>query len=327
MDTFRPALMALIMFSLSMHASADTFRVRSLKTLDIDYAKPEAQSVELGYNDALAVLFKDKALFLRAIEVEIKIPQEMIAWRNSMAYGVYNLIKPLPESTVIDYQGERLDVQTLPSRLTFVLQIPLIAQHGLKEGPYSSLVPSIHKPLSGPLLFRLFPVMKGLPDNIESLTFPVKVKPLLTDEGGFLLDVAFPSPDKLPVTVRIDEKPYDQFTGMHILGTGTHHLSIVSEHYRNEVRVFTIEQGKITRLAVPLKDTAPRLLLTAPENARILIDGQPVSQTREPIIMESGEHTILFQIGDYEIARTIDVEKGKDYTVSMLIDIQITESY
>jgi len=326
MKKVRVILTGILLFYGMSALSADTFRVRSLTLAAVDSQKAEAQPVELGYNDAIAITFPKNITFLKGVEIEIKIPQDILAYRNSMAYGVYRQIQPAPTEKTIDYQGEQITLQSLPSRLSFVLQIPLQKTHGLKTGPYSTVLPYVYDASKGPLLFRLLPVMKGLPENIETLQFSVKIRPILTEEGGFQLKLAYPSDDMKPVSVRIDEVLVPNPEKMTVLAPGVHHLSIVSDDYRNEVRMFTVESARVTELAVPMQDTTPRLFLAAPENARIYVDAELVENSRESRTLQPGEHTIRFMIGDYELTKQITVEKGRDYTVSMLIDISVTES-
>ncbi|HOT63396.1 MAG TPA: hypothetical protein PLU93_11095 [Treponemataceae bacterium] len=88
----------------------------------------------------------------------------------------------------------------------------------------------------------------------------------------------------------------------------------------------TYAMALIFAIRVPLEVLAPTLLVVAPENAKILLDGQPLSNTRDPRELAPGDHTIQFTIGDYELTRKIQAEKGKTYTVSMLIDVTIEES-
>lgn len=316
---------SLLFFTLHAYA-LDTFRVRSLSVIAIDGQKSEAQSVDLGYNDAIGIVFPKNTTFLKGVEIEIKIPQDILSYRNSMAYGLYRKIQPYPVASSIDYQGEQITLQTLPSRLSFVLQLPLQKNHNLKTGPYSTVLNYVYDVSKGPLLFRLLPIMKGLPENIESLVFSVKVKPILTDEGGFQLKILYPKDTPAPVSVRIDENLIQNSEGLTVLSPGNHHLSIVSDEYRNEVRMFTVESARVTEFTVTMQDTIPRLFLVAPENARIFVDGNPVENTKESMPVQSGEHTIRFLIGDYELTRQITVEKAKDYTVSMKIDIEVTET-
>ncbi len=310
-------------------AAADTFRVRSTTMVTLDVSSPEAKTAELGYNDALGIVFPRDPLFLKGLEIEVKVPQELLEYRNSIAYGLYSMAEPAPQADRSDYKATQITLQPVPSRLSFVLQIPLIRDHRLKTGPYATVIPYIHDTKSGALLFRLLPVMKVLPDKVETLAFQVKVKPLLTDEGGFRLALTYPSPPaeaQDPVSVRIDEMPVENFRDLQILKPGTHHLSVVSDDYRNEVRVFAVDQAKITELTVAMQDTAPRLFIVAPENAGILLDGQSVQADRDGRVVEPGNHTIRFTIGDYEITRQVEVQKAHDYTVSLTVDVSVTES-
>lgn len=306
--------------------AADQFRVRSMTLVSLDIQQPEAKTVELGYNDAIGIQFPKDTTFLKGLEIEVKIPQEVLAFPSCMAYGLYRQVQPSPTEKKIDYQAEQITLMPLPSRRSFVLQVPLEKGHALKSGPYATVVPMVYDSSKGPLLFRLLPIMKGLPENIETLTFSVKVRPLLTEEGGFRLRLAYPREPAGPVSVRIDEALLQATDALQILSPGTHHLSVVSDDYRNEVRMFTVESARITDVTVHLKDITPHLLLVAPENALIFVDGAQVENVREAKPIDPGDHSVLFRIGDYELTKQITIEKGKDYTVSMLIDINVTVS-
>jgi hypothetical protein len=326
MKRIRSAL-AVILFSGTLAFSgAESFRVSSLSLVSLDSQNPDAQAVDLQYNDAIGILFPRDVTFLKGLEIEIKIPRDIIVYQNSMAWGLYRQVLPVPSENVIDYQAEQITLKALPSRLSFVLQIPLKKNSNLKSGPYSTVLSSVYDATRGPLLFRLLPIMKGLPDNIETMAFSVKIRPLLTDEGGFRLKLAYPQEPAKPVSVRIDEVLVSDPATMIVLSPGVHHLSIVSDDYRNEVRMFTVESAKVTDLAVLMQATTPRLYLAAPENTHIFLDGEPVGNTREGKEITPGDHTVRFLVGDYELTIQITVEKGHDYTVSMAIDINVTET-
>ncbi len=310
-------------------AAADTFRVGSTAIALIDAANPEAQTYDASFNGAVGIEFPRDTAFLKGIEIEVKVPQEIIEYRNSMAYGLYSKIDPLPAKDRTDYKATQITLQPLPSRLSFVLQIPLVKDHRLKSGPYATVLPYVHDPKAGALLFRLLPVMKVLPDTIGDLTFQVKVKPILADEGGFRLSVAYPplpGTPEAPISVRIDEIAVNNPGELQILKPGQHHLSIVSDSYRNEVRVFKVEQARVTELSVTMQDTAPRVYLIAPENALIQMDGESVSPGKEARIVQPGDHVIKFTIGDYEVVKQLTVEKARDYTVSLIVDVNVAES-
>ncbi|MBN2810439.1 MAG: hypothetical protein JXP39_00930 [Spirochaetales bacterium] len=324
MNTRALLLASLLVYPAVSAYTADSFRVRSLVPVSIQ-AHSETQTIEMGYNDALGIAFEDDAVFIRGVEIEIKPPQAILEYRNSLAWGLYSAPSPQPDPSVIDYKAVQLALNTLPSRLSFILQIPLKQNHGFKAGPYATVLQSIVDPAKGPVLFRLFPVMKGLPDNIETLRFVCRIKPLLTDEGGALLDITRPG-EQHPISVRVDETLVQNTGEMLILKPGSHHLSIVSEDYRDEVRVFTVESARVTELKIELKDTIPRILVTAPENARMKVNGQETEVRREPFPVDPGTYTFSFALGDWEISRQLTVEKGRDYAINLKLDLEISES-
>jgi len=305
---------------------AESFRVRSMGTVVLDSQKPATQTIDIGYNDAVGIIFSQNKAFLRAVEIEVKIPQEILRFQNSMAYGVYRNLRPNPSVEVIDYSGTQDAFQPLPSRLSFVLQIPLLENHKLKSSPYATVLERIHNPKDGPIVFRLLPVMKGLPQGIDEMHFYVRIKPLLTDEGGCSVSLNYPDEQEKSVRMMIDEQPAELGKKLYLLSPGDHHIAILSDHYRNEIRTFTVESARITALEISLQNTAPSLFLVAPENTTILVNDKPVENTESPLIIEPGSYTILFKIGDYEVVRHITAVKGKDYTVSMHIDINVSES-
>ena len=104
--------------------TSESFRVRSVTTLEVSGNDSETRIANIGYNDAVGILFPENTIFLRAVEIEIRIPREILRYQNSMAYGVYRNVEPAPKSGVIDYRGIQEVYQPLPARLSFVLQIP-----------------------------------------------------------------------------------------------------------------------------------------------------------------------------------------------------------
>jgi hypothetical protein len=326
MKCVRGFLAGILLLSAASASGLDSFRVGAMTPVYLDSQKSEAQIFEMGFSDALGIVFPKNPMFIRGVEIEIKSPQDIIAFRNSMGFAIYRQCQPFPSAKVIDYDAEQILLQSLPPKLSFVLQIPLQKNNGLKSGPYSTVLPYIHDASKGPVLFRLLPVMKGLPDNIESMKFTVKIRPILTDEGGMSLKIAYPDDKPKQVVIRVDENLVTNPDATLILPPGDHHLSIVSDDYRNEVRVFTVDSARITDVSVSMKDTTPRLNLVVPETAIVQIDGNPVESIKGSIVMVPGDHTIAFRIGDYEVSRVLAVEKGKDYTMTMIIDVTVTET-
>lgn len=322
-------LVAAAIFLLGFLSGADeSFRVTQAYIARIDPESLEAVSVSMGYNDGLALLFPEDATFIKAIEIEVKSPENVIQFPSSMAYAIYGGISQLPEEGIIDFTGERIAMEILPARLTFALQIPLKEGHGLKSDPYTAVLAETPKAESFPLFFRLFPIMKGLPDDFETAVFSVKVKPVLANEGGFLLNIAFPqggAAERPPLSVRVDEKPILEPEKMQILAAGEHHLAVSAERYRTEVRTFVVERAKVSKVTVQMKDAAPTVSFASPDNVEVSLDGKAVANPRAALKIEAGRHTVTFSVGGYTIQRHFTAEEGKDYSVSMTMDAEVVE--
>ena len=91
------------------------------------------------------------------------------------------------------------------------------------------------------------------------------------------------------------------------------------------MRSFLIEQAKTSQIEIELKSLAPTLTIIAPDNAQIFLDDEPYKKPSEPNLISEGEHKLRFVLGDYEVMRTLDIHKGKSYTVNLSVDLKITE--
>ena len=306
--------------------AAESFRVTRAHTASIDPDRLEAVTVYMGYNDGIAIVLPDDMTFIKAVEIEVKSTESIARFQGAMAYSLYTGLSRLPDGNAIDFSGNRLSMEILPSKLTFALQVPLREGHGLKSDPYTDVLAQVPKPESLPLFFRLFPIMKGLPDEFEEAVFTVRVKPVLIDEGGLLLSVAYPAQDEsASLNVRIDEKPVREPEKMLLLLPGEHHLAVSASRCRTEVRTFIIERAKVSRLTVELKDSRPTVSFASPDNVIVAIDGRRVDNPRAALTIAPGRHTVTFSVGDYSLQRQFTAEEGRDYTVSMTLDAEVVE--
>jgi hypothetical protein len=111
-----------------------------------------------------------------------------------------------------------------------------------------------------------------------------------------------------------------------MLREGEHHLVVLSEDYRNESRRFMVERAKTIDLIIELQDPTPLIIFESPENALIFLNNNPVSRDSGPLPVEPGTYEARFQIGDYTITKTINVQRGKTYKVAVSVGIDIDES-
>jgi hypothetical protein len=305
----------------------ESFRVRevSMMTLERD------GTAQLGISEALAISLPRNREFLKGITLDIDIPIELVSFSGAVAYSFYTAVTPAPSREIIDYTGKRLTLEALPPRTGLSLGIPYGSSGALKPSPYMQIVPFTLTADTDIVFFRIQLVMKGVPEQVLVARLNIIVKPVFEDKGKLSLAIVYPRDAnnviiEKPFTIFIDEHAVDIPSGAIVLESGLHHLSIVSDYYRNETRVITIAKAQTVQLEIALTDIAPLLTLTAPEGAEILLDGKKIEHPTTNFPITPGEHTLRFSLGGYEIVKTIHAANGKTYSVVLGFDIEITET-
>ncbi|MDR3130497.1 MAG: hypothetical protein LBU18_03040 [Treponema sp.] len=306
---------------------AESLRVFIAGSAKVSMEESGKTPVSLSYTDSVLVFLDEDIRFFRAVELEFTAPQSYIPFHGSLAVAIYADLDKIPDSGVVDIQARQIFFEPIPNKILNIFQIPLKQAHSLKSTPYASVLPDIILPSSFPLLFRILPVVKGLSEEIESMNFSLYVKPVPSNEGAVRLVPRYPENLRdRPFTVLIDDLVIENPGEERMLREGEHHLVILSNDYRNENRVFMVERGKTLELTVALQDPTPLVIFEAPENAFIFFDNQPVTSPGSPMPVEPGIHEVKFQISDYSIIKSLTIQKGKTYRVSMAVDVQVSES-
>ncbi|MCR5253430.1 MAG: PEGA domain-containing protein [Treponema sp.] len=305
---------------------AESFRTSKLHYATIEQTLDFETQKSLGTNEALAIKLPENRRFIEGIEVKFDIPEDVAYWQDCVACSVYDKITPSPSESQIDYSGDRKFVSTFPSRLSWVLQIPLKQTTLLKQNQYTTLM-DVTDFSDGVIFIRLQPVMKGVPEETLAAIIKTSIKPILSDQGELKVSLTTLSGKKPEqCTVYIDEKLTTlSKENTILLEKGVHDVSVTSTSYRNEVRTVRIDQAKTTELKIELKSIEPAIFVTAPEGSAIFLDDKPFKNLGKEYIISEGEHKIRFTIGDYEITRTLSVIKGKSYKINCSVDLQIEE--
>jgi hypothetical protein len=312
---------------LSWQAGAEPLRVLIAGKLDLSQNSPAGASISLGYNGSALIALEGDTRFFRGIEMELSAPRLWLAYQGALAMAIYAEPDKVPPPGVADIQARRIAFEPLPNKIQMVYQIPVRASHGLRSSPYVTVLSGVALPASFPLLFRILPVSKGLSEELETMVFQLHAKPVFSDEGAVRLSPRYP--EKLPgrpFTVLIDDVVIENPGEERLLKEGEHHLMVLSDDYRNESRRFKVERAKILELAIELQDPAPLMIFEGPENARIFLNEKPVPNTMAPVLVEPGLHEVKFQVGDYTIIRSVQVQRGKTYRMALAVDITISES-
>ncbi len=302
----------------------ETFRVAKLHELIINDDYTSAPQFSSIFDGVVITLPQDKT-FITGIELNIKVPQIVASWRDTVAYIFYDNISPIPNANTIDYSGDKVSINTIPGQLNHTIYIPLNEKFNLKSTPYAKKIENIPLIENKKIFFRFILAMKGAPESLEYAQLEISAKPVLSNEGYFSLNVNQPSGKNNIYSVYIDdEKLSDKFSNL-VLKEGEHHLSITSDSYRNEVRTFIVEKAKHTKLSVDLRGIEPIIKIISPENAKVSLDGRLLSDVKENLTVSQGLHTVKFTIGDYEIIKNVNAINGRTYTVNLTVDATVNE--
>ncbi len=325
----RVSLFLLVFLLCSHFVFTETFRVRGVVIKEFS-ENSGSQTIDLGMNEALYIQVVDDIQFLQCIELKVTIPAILAEYGGAVAYSFYDNISPTPSERRIDYSATRLHIGTFSNRLTYYIQVPLTNDFEKKDDPYTTTVSLNTEEQLKEFFFRVHIVMKGIPDGLFDSSLKVEIRPVLADKGLLNLSVLYP-PEfkgediKPPFIIFIDEVMTD-FTGDSIpLPVGKHHVTVSSEHYRNEVQTFVIDKAKETHVEIQLQDIAPLLAISAPENTRFYLNDVEYKNFSKPIVVSPGMHQLRFTIGDYEIIRSVEVMNGRTYAINVALDIDVTE--
>jgi hypothetical protein len=320
-------MFALIMLFFSFSLEAESLRVFIAGSVEVAMENSEKQSIPLSYTDSALILLNEDTRFFRAVEVEFTAPQSYLPYRGSLAIAVYTDLNTAPDTSIADIEARQIFFEPVPNKILSIYQIPLKMDHGLKTSPYVTVLPGTVFPPSFPVLFRVLPVIKGVSEEIEAMRFSLQVKPVLSNEGAVRLIPRYPENLRdRPFTILIDDLVIENPGEERMLKEGEHHLVVLSNDYRNENRVFIVERGKTLELTIALQDPTPLVIFEAPENVRIFLDNQFVVSPEKSMPVAPGVHEVKFQLSDYSVVKSLTVQKGKTYRVSMAMDVQVSES-
>jgi hypothetical protein len=304
---------------------AESFRTVVEGTVEISPGSAD-NVFQIGINSAVIINLGSEIRFLRGIEIEISAPQSWLPYRGSVVMTMYNNINPQTADGIADMDGSRIAFEPLPSRLRIIYHIPIRQQHGLRTTTSVTVPTGIVQPSSFPVMFRLMQVSKGLPDAFENTLFSFTARPILSDEGAVRLIPRYPAQLRnRPFTVLIDDNVIPNISEQILLREGEHHLVILSEDYRNESRRFVVERAKIVDLNIELQDPTPIIIFESPQNAEIYLNNNLIPRSGEPVTVEPGQHEVRFRVGDYTVTRTLNIQRGKTYRVSLAVDLTIHE--
>jgi hypothetical protein len=320
-------LVAVVLWHGPHTAAAETVRGPTVAVLDVTGTPDATAGTDVRVEQLVGIRITGANQFWRGVELEIAIPEVLRQYRNSFALYLYQGVTPQPREDRRSYQGTRIAFSALPGIEVLAVQIPLRREHGFRNEEGTVLVESVVSESQFPLIFTVLPVMKGIPRSVAQANLRLTARPVLSEQGGLRLDLSLPpGVEESDVQVQVDGRSLDYPAELYALPTGMHELTVKAEGLRGESLAFGIEGGEITELSVSLEQPSPGVIIEAPELVEVYLDGE---RRRSPvgrlIPLEPGQHTVVVVLGDYRLSRRFTVQPGKNYKISLLLDILVVE--
>lgn len=316
-----------LLFLITFQSHAESFRALVDGIHTVSLTQPEGITVPLSYISSSLIVIEGDTRFFRGIQLELTSPRTFLNHRGYLAAVLYGSLNRVPGVGVADLVGRRLAFDPIPARIQTVYEIPIREGHGLRTSPFATVLTDVVDPSSFPLLFRLMPVMQGIPGAVERMVFNLNVRPILSNEGAVRINFRYP--DNLrgrPFTVLLNGEIIENPGNERVLREGEHSLVVLSEDYRNHSSRFIVERAKVLDLMIELQDPTPLLIFEGPENARVYLNNVFIPNPRVFRPVEPGFYEVRFQVGDFTVIRSLTIQRGRTYRVAMSLDLDITES-
>ena len=291
------------------------------------------QGFELGFElraEEIAVIkLGQSARFLTGLNIEIIIPDALKRYSDSFGFAVYHNIEPEPRKGMRAFVGEQTLFSTLPHSNKAVIKIPLeteqIPTAAAKPGAIVAATPL--KLSAFPLVLTIQPIMKGIPDSMFSRKFFITVKQELAKRG--LLDLRIVKPEgfeDVEIAAILDDQEISLSEMPLELDSGLHKLLVNSDSFKPATTSFALNPGQISSLELILEPNISTLSIESLEGASVFLDGRKLSRNESGRIqLTEGVHNIKFKLGDYSVSKKFTVVDGKNYSISLLFDIALSE--
>ncbi len=109
------------------------------------------------------------------------------------------------------------------------------------------------------------------------------------------------------------------------LKEGIYKVKIISDQFDNEEFNIGIKATEETMHSIKLKASIPTLMVDIPESMKVYFDGNLIDNITN-FETTAGEHQILIIIDEFKISKKILIEYGKNYTLSLNMDILLEDN-
>ena len=224
-------LLTVFILTLAADAFSQSFRINKAKFVNITKDVDFSSSVKMNINDALVIFIPEERPYMNGIELKITIPEEIAITRNSCQLELYDSVKPAPSSDQIDYSGIKIFQCVMPSKFTWIVQIPFTADtKKLKTNQYTTKIDSIPNLKNNYLFIRMNQLLPKTDESLVNAEFTITVSPFFSNNGSLSLNILADGQKTDRCSVLIDDLPCSIENCMNgiTLSSGLHTVAVIS---------------------------------------------------------------------------------------------------
>lgn len=319
-----------VLFVLTFPVRSDPIRGLVTQEIPLKVEHDSELSFEMTANELTVIELSGSTRFLKGIQIEVILSEVLKRYSDSFGLSIYYDINPRPHKGMKSFTGKKAIFSVLQFTNKSYVKIPV--KEGQKTGPIPPGmlgVADVIKPNSFPLILTIQPIMKGVPDSVLARKIFLNTKMEIEKKG--LLNMILIKPagfEKESVSILLDEEETDSTEFPMELPSGLHKIAVVSDVFKPTMMNFALNPGQVATLEVVLEPSISTLSIETLEGSTVYLDGKKLgldTARGESIELTEGSHTIRFKLGEYSISKTFSVMRGRNYSLSLLFDIELKE--
>lgn len=333
-----PVPFALLYLGVVLPLGADNVRGLVRAVVQISQESDFEQTVELHPYELAAIALPSDTRFLDGLQLELLLSAEARTHYDSFGLVVYDRLDEVPALGVRALTGRRAFLHGLLAlnRIFYFASLGRAADGqpvDVAQGIFRLEEPRAASDF--PILVSVIPVMKGVPDSMQSLVFFLKCRPVVRNAGEVKVRIT-PPPGGHEFAVLVDGAPQEPtgdrrqpaapWAAVIELPAGIHSLTVTSPTLQRAEATFSVDPGGTSVVELELRESAASIAIEAPRGSAIYIDGEKIDFPRESRIgLPAGEHTVRYRVGDFSGTRTFTVREGKRYTIYLELTVSVKE--
>ncbi len=276
--------------------------------------------------EELAILNIHSDPFTQGYMLKISIPKSYQRYENSYAISLYSNVYPKPSVNNRYYTGTREFREILPTKDEVLIYFPCDSTNNkiLKDFALSRLL----REDEDPLIFTFLPLMKGLPEDAGGIRINLSIEKISKNKGAVVFDYSKVREEyRNSLNIQINGNTYYSPDAPIMLDNKEYTAIITSPYHEKTVYEFEVPKGETLTIPIEITEKKPVISFDVPEGTSVIIDGTKYSDKLEaPLSFEEGEHSFFFTLGDHQVSRSLYLQGGKEYKISIFLDILIEEA-